>query len=1236
MRNNANLIAAGALVIGFLGISNLPRDNSGGKDEAQSITKSNTQTASKGPKQAGPSTACNEILKRLRPFLLQPYPQANGQESSTDWVLQNSCYADGKAPVGRTLPSSLPSSVRFAIASVPNPITTHLPLTFDRMIEVIEQAAQDDKYEYDSSWFPWNEVSKDYPLLSDQRKADADQDFQQEQPGLVIFRRSLVPESNDSPYRDGLVVFVVAEQPTGGINRDEFDRALDWLKLLGTLTPERGLHILGPSFSGSLPSLDQALDSDKIKQSVGAPVIPVSVSSGTISSEPGFFWFRARVVKNHSGSFRTAMEGDPLMVERFLDYLDHQGYSLGRVAVISEDETAFGSTKEEKADPISPIGGSLKTDEKAETKDHQNHCHCNEELEWKDSIHLYYPRDIATLRSAYEKQSVFSTGKPSSGSSSTTLRGDLSEQNSSDHDTVRSYGGELTPLAQESVLLGITNILKEKRIEFILLRSTNSLDQIFLSQFFRRAYPAARVVIDGADLLFPRGAEGASLRGVMTLSTYPLLTWQQDWTPSLLNPKRGSYRVFGDVNAEGLYIAAREMFLDPKLGSDVPIGNYAPPAWAQRENPNYPRPATWLSVIGHHQFWPVAVFDKHPSSPKELLTTASERGDQPVFPGDNHPLRVPPELIVLLIGSGVWAVVHLVWCWRGRIARSPSPFDLAQFAPLNKKQHPALIAFGSSLPAVVAVVTAATCGLFDWNLNCRLWGLPALWVVLGPVVCCIACSRNFRRPGVSGRPSAIWQQTVGATALVGFALVASLHYALVRLLSEENRIPVYWRSAHLLSGVSPLLPQILLLVGMYLWFWFSLRGLALFGDDRAQLPKLASLPTDANTHLPLMRMFSQEEAADPVEERAIPAGTRYMVILLATFPTAVLIFWPTLGSQWVRTIGGDRLFGIMMFYWLSLCIAIILADAVQLWSTWRGLRPLLVYLDRLPLRRTLASLRGLSWGSVWSVSGSALEERYHVTSRQFESLRHLQNLIQVRSPRTSEEESVLKEIQDCLGDKGKAKAFVKWYVQPRDAFEDIKPLREFQEEVARIAGSTMTNLLRPAWQLETESLLFDRTRPDKKPESKKEGGEPYSLAIPDSVPTYVLAAEEFFLLPYLGFIQNILGRLRTIVLGSLSLFVASTLAVSSYPFDPMPVLGGLFLAVFLVTGGTITLVFAGMHRDATLSHITNSQPGELDGHFWLQLITFGIGPLLGLLTTLFPSITDFVSSWMQPGMQALK
>jgi hypothetical protein len=178
----------------------------------------------------------------------------------------------------------------------------------------------------------------------------------------------------------------------------------------------------------------------------------------------------------------------------------------------------------------------------------------------------------------------------------------------------------------------------------------------------------------------------------------------------------------------------------------------------------------------------------------------------------------------------------------------------------------------------------------------------------------------------------------------------------------------------------------------------------------------------------------------------------------------------------------------------------------------------------------------------------------------------------------------------------------------------------------------MTNILLPAWEKEKTSLIFGAQTNG----ASGEGGKT-DIAIPtDGLLPQVRAAEEFFVLPYLAFIQNILGRLRTIVLGSLWLFVGATLAVSSYPFDPLNTLGMIFLATFLSFGGVMILVYSQMSRDATLSHITNTKPGELGSEFWVRLFGFGLGPLIGLVTTLFPSITDFAFSWLQPSLAAIK
>jgi hypothetical protein len=261
------------------------------------------------------------------------------------------------------------------------------------------------------------------------------------------------------------------------------------------------------------------------------------------------------------------------------------------------------------------------------------------------------------------------------------------------------------------------------------------------------------------------------------------------------------------------------------------------------------------------------------------------------------------------------------------------------------------------------------------------------------------------------------------------------------------------------------------------------------------------------------------------------------------------------------------------------------------------------------------------------MSGNVLDERYRVISLQFESRRHLENTLAERAM-----DSVLAKLMECRksGDE-----FARWFVQlPKDQpISDLTLLHGFQRELASTAGMVMKNILAPAWQAETNSLIFSSSGQDKKATDDGVG----DTGIPtEKLACHVRAAEEFFVLPYLAFIQNMLGRIRTMALGSLWLFVSTSVAVSSYPFDPLNVLGGIFLAVFLPYSVVTVLIYSQMSRDATLSHITNTNPGELGWDFWQRVTAFGIGPVIGLLTTLFPSISDFVFSWLEPSAQALK
>jgi hypothetical protein len=1266
------------VIAAIFGASMLPRkaaDTAQGETGAAAVHAG--KTASAGAQvDHQPISACEQIAKRLDRFYGGTVPMPAGKV----------CFATA---AGSELPGAVPSpmpELRFVIALVADPVQTHLPLVFDRSVEAIQQAVQDSNYSYDESWFPWNISETKYDSVTEEEKAATMAASLQAQPGIMVFRKAYGGESDASsansgaseasheyvPYGSGLVVFLVSEQPTGGINDTQFQNALQWMQVLRTSVPKKQLLIVGPTFSGSLPSLARELNAPLFPGTTKSGQLSafdvykegIFVYSGSANSETSLRWFNkylngkqglSKEIDDSESRFRTFNEGDTLMTDRFLCYLRHEGYDLDRVAIISEDETAYGS------------GGQGGKD--ADAADGAVHCQADRPDQVSETPkYLYYPRDIATLRSAYEEQSIFSSAKKTDTAAATSLQGNLSEPASAKHDTVRSYSGQLTPLAQEAVLFGLVNRLQAKDIEFTILRGSNSLDQIFLAEFLRRSYPSGRVVIDGSDLLFRRNPQGASLRGVMLLSSYPLLNWTQEGIPALSGnsgeaastSRSASYRVFPEDFIEGIYVATRMLLRNgAEAKSNVPISDYGTPrSHATNSNANSDsnkdekgRPATWVTVVGHGQFWAIAMLNdsteteeeqKFGPAPQSILVPEAGSAKPRSGGAGGRRRGLPDEMAGLLAACALLGLWHLYGCWNGSILRPPRM--RAYFAPIPKVQHTILIFLGSLIVSFVAV-TLYFVLLPGWRSSSDV---VRVFAMILPVLTiagsgCLGCLANYRLPIVTGgavpRDEALvrkWRKILRLAFVPTLAVIAILRYTfLTQRLNASNFFPLFWRNVHLRSGVSPLLPQILLLTGLYCWFWFNLRGLSLFGDDRPVLPSIkdfhpALKDNPAKAGPKFFLMFSREGAGQNIERNAIPLSANYWVPLAVFFGISFLSTAVALGGWSLRSLG-DRRYGLLIFLGVTLCMALILADIWQMLSTWSQLQRLLNFLDRLRLRRAFTGLRGMLGGSVWALSGNVLGERYRLISRQLEALGNLKNAIANAKGEDEQEVSRRKNLitRIELAEK-KRDQFVEWYIKlldddckDADKLYRIDKLTEWQEELAALVAYVMREILLPAWRTESRSVLGDLDTEAKEGPHVEAGD-------------YLQEAEQFVVLPYLGFIQNILGRLRTLGLSAGAVFLAMTLAISSYPFDPMPSIAAVFLILFAVAGAVSAFVYAEMSRDATLSRITDKNPGELGGAFWMKLATFGLPPLIGLLTTLFPSMADFIGSVLQPGAQALR
>jgi hypothetical protein len=433
------------------------------------------------------------------------------------------------------------------------------------------------------------------------------------------------------------------------------------------------------------------------------------------------------------------------------------------------------------------------------------------------------------------------------------------------------------------------------------------------------------------------------------------------------------------------------------------------------------------------------------------------------------------------------------------------------------------------------------------------------------------------------------------------------------VLGDENRVLTYWRAMHLASGVSPLVPIFSILAGLYLSIWFSLHGLALFGPDRPCLPPKPLLPikSDDGTERDLLKMFSEEEAAEKIEHAARPLNWKTGAVALGLFVLFAFCAFGMAGGAPVRSLGAKS-YAIIFFFLLDVCGSLVIAEAWGMYLIWEELRRLLTFLDRLPLRRTFEVLHGFSWGGVWKMSGNVLEVRYKVISRQMESMNHTIASLRALDGECSDpgiRSSLAKLL--CMRDSGMT--FAKWYADSytNPVAGDLSSFKAFQQSIAVAAKTLLTQLLVPAWRLERESLLLETSR------TKQDGKEEAPIPPKDVV-------------------QNILGRLRTVAMIILVLFLATTAGVSAYPFDPRQGLSAVLVTLFVIAGIVIVKVYAEMHRDATLSHVTNTNPGELGTEFWFKIIGFGLAPLIGLLTRIFPGITEFVFSWLQPGVASLK
>src|SRR5277367_1499809 len=1217
--------------------------------------------------------------------------------------------------------------IRFVIATVPDPVHTRLPLLFDRQIDAIGEAAQEDGYLFARASMPWE--TKDHQEDTDYRIRLEQQDYQglkENYPGLMLFRKvvpdvepaqtGILPdhaksgraanEPGATPARQSLFVFVVGETPTGGINKAQFKEAIRVIREICSTKedcPEYPatdrLFVLGPTFSGSLYSLKGLLQDAESDHTGFSQAV---VHSGTASDFETIKWFEDSFAVAEGSPprmiFRTFQESSKYALLHVLRLTCEEKYRPDEVAILSEDETAYGNAPrlqppEKQADTTScrQSGGT-----KCRPAPEFTGAKCVDESK---VVHLYFPRNISQLRSAYQ-QDVAARGSSDNDTknpSRTTLQSNL-DDNGSDDDTVAPYSQIQTPLSQEAIMLGIGSSLQRHGIRFVILEATNPVDTLFLIRFLRSTSLQARIVTIETDLLLTRQLDDPLLRGSMQISSYPQIPIVDDnMAISEALPLRvHKHLVFPDNFSAGAFNALLSLLKFQDLNQpsllacglpdhaaqcvDLAASNYAEYGWpalagvAPDKNAdglalNKLAPPLWLTVLGRDGYWPIAILDSVGTQSTRASVASPPRLIHAVgslkIASNCFSLMPPQGWILICCLSVVLLIAYVLMLACGSI-RSASRF-LAKFAPVRDGWRN-FIFFAAGGLLCLSMVAELWPWVY-WGAGFRHASFAWFIAAIGLLGILLVSAELW----VRGAAFLGWMLTgIGLSAFAGIFVAAGY----LRAHSHPFFNLMLYRYVNISSGTSPIIPFLLLVGAALWWIWYWLTCRTFWpSEDCGYGPRLPSraqvvdaVDESDNALIGAAAAAGVATAAvdssGPVSRQSLDALTSDKNEVLVTlihkstwdfrvmFPPcmAVLLSLAIVFPHPVQSFEG-KVYDCLYWFLLTVAFFGLFWALSKLIVIWLELRPLLLALDRLPLRRGFARMKGFTWRPLWGLGGSAYEDFFVNVSRELDTLARVRNS-QVADQAFDREikasgETVRKLLQwvferqrgsgvtetevnnDVISRLRSAYVRLRRACGAKDSIESteelVAQLATLQSRLTAVAAEAL-RYLHVAWPKEVEEIEFEG-RDLKGKELRKEVRK---------LPPATRYSEDFLCLFYFNFISSVFACMRTLVMRIAGIFVLALLSFSSYPFEPRASFHTLMIFLFVLVATVVSFVFAQMHKDATLSRITDTTPGDLGFDFWLRLAAFVSVPLFSLLATAFPAVGNFLFSWLQPATQAFR
>jgi len=131
--------------------------------------------------------------------------------------------------------------------------------------------------------------------------------------------------------------------------------------------------------------------------------------------------------------------------------------------------------------------------------------------------------------------------------------------------------------------------------------------------------------------------------------------------------------------------------------------------------------------------------------------------------------------------------------------------------------------------------------------------------------------------------------------------------------------------------------------------------------------------------------------------------------------------------------------------------------------------------------------------------------------------------------------------------------------------------------------------------------------------------------------------QDFFAVRIVAYVRPAVAHMRNCLMAALISGFFTLLAVRNYAFEPKKFVSVGIWATMIGAVVVTLWVFVQMDRNPTLSAIGGTDPGKVsfDRNFFLNVSTYGLIPLLGLIVSQFPQIGRFVGAWFNPLLRVL-